>query len=347
MKIWMIFCAALLSMAIAGFGGVALIPFLRKIHFGQTILEEGPAWHKSKQGTPIMGGFLFIVGSVVSTALFYAIWRMTGSGSTELAESIPASGWKLLALVIFSLLYSCIGFADDYIKAVKKQNLGLTAVQKTAAQLVLCAGLLGILYLLGDRSTVIDFMFFRVDFHIFYYPVVIALMYYLSNAVNLTDGVDGLCGSVTTISMLALTIISGVFKQYDIALYPITIAGGCIGFLVWNLHPAKCFMGDTGSMYLGGAFAAIGIVLHMHLLLVLVGLVYVLEALSVVLQVSYFKYTKKRYGEGRRIFKMSPIHHHFELCKWSEYKIVTVFSLFGLLCAVFGAVFAVNHYAGF
>lgn len=341
MKIWIILCAALLSMLIAGIGGIALIPFLRKIHFGQTILDEGPAWHKSKQGTPIMGGFLFMAGSIVSSALFYAVWRGTLGESVAAGEASSASGgWKLLATIFFSMLYSCIGFADDYIKAVKKQNLGLTAGQKTIAQIVLCGAFLGILYLLGDRSTVVDFMFFKLDFHIFYYPVMIALMYYISNAVNLTDGVDGLCGSVTTISMLALTVICGTLGRYEIALFAIAVAGGCIGFLVWNLHPAKCFMGDTGSMYLGGAFVGIGIACRMHLLLVLVGLVYVLEALSVVIQVTYFKYTKKKYGEGRRIFKMSPIHHHFELCKWSEYKIVTVFSLFGLLCGILGAAYA-------
>lgn len=345
MKIWITLCAALLSVVIAGVGGIALIPYLRKIHFGQTILEEGPAWHKSKQGTPIMGGFLFMVGSIVSTVLFYAVWRMTRGENIDIsADTTAMNGWKLLATVIFSMLYACIGFADDYIKAVKKQNLGLTATQKTAAQLVLCGLFLGILYLLGDTSTEFDFVFFRIDFHIFYYPIVMAMMYYISNAVNLTDGVDGLCGTVSTIAMLALTIVAGVLRQYELSLYAIAIAGGCIGFLFWNLHPAKCFMGDTGSMYLGGAFAAIGIALHMHLLTVLIGLVYVLDAFSVVLQVGYFKYTKKRYGEGRRIFKMSPIHHHFELCKWSEYKIVTVFALFGLGCAVLAAVSAFLTY---
>ncbi len=345
MKIWITFGAALVSMLIAGVGGIALIPFLRKIHFGQTILEEGPAWHKSKQGTPIMGGFLFMTGSVLATALFYALWRISGGVEDGTALTVRNQALKLLAVVVYSLLYSAIGFADDYIKAVKKRNLGLTALQKTAAQVVLCALLLGILYLLGDHSTTIDFMFCEVDFHIFYYPIMVCLMYYISNAVNLTDGVDGLCGSVTTVSMLALTIVCGACENKELSLYAITIAGGCIGFLFWNLHPAKCFMGDTGSMYLGGAFVGIGIACRLHLLLVLIGLIYVLEALSVVLQVGYFKYTKKKYGEGRRIFKMSPIHHHFELCKWSEYKIVSVFALFGLVCAVIAAAYALNHYS--
>ena len=138
--------------------------------------------------------------------------------------------------------------------------------------------------------------------------------------------------------MLTMTVLCASFGMRELSLYAITIAGGCIGFLVWNLHPAKCFMGDTGSMYLGGSFAALGVACRMHLLLVLVGLVYILEGLSVVLQVGYFKYTKKKYGEGRRIFKMSPIHHHFELCGWSEYKIVAVFSLVGLICGALAIV---------
>lgn len=346
MSIWITLCAALLSLAIAGFGGIALIPYLRKIHFGQTILEEGPAWHKSKQGTPIMGGFLFMAGSVAATAFGYLLWRMTGGAVDISAEKLHTGVLKLTAVIVFSVLYSAIGFADDYIKAVKKQNLGLTALQKTTVQLVLCTLLVGILYLLGDQSTMLDLMFVKVNLHFFYFPIVVILMYYISNAVNLTDGVDGLCGSVTVVSMLTLTIVCGAFSNSELGLYAITIAGGCIGFLVWNLHPAKCFMGDTGSMYLGGAFVGIGIACRLHLLLVLIGLVYVLEALSVVLQVGYFKYTKKKYGEGRRIFKMSPIHHHFELCKWSEYKIVTVFSLFGIGCGVLAVFYTFQHCGG-
>ncbi len=331
MSIWLTLTAAVTAMVIAAISGMALIPYLRKIHFGQTILEEGPAWHKSKQGTPIMGGFMFIGGSILATALGYTVYRLSGNLDTTSKEA-AVQGLRLLTVVLFSLLYSLtIGFTDDYIKAVKKQNLGLNPKQKMAAQLVLSIALLGILYLLGDHETTIDLMFVKLDFGIFYYPVMILFIIYISNAVNLTDGIDGLCGSVTVVSMLALTILCASMKFLDMSLYAITIAGGCIGFLVWNLHPAKCFMGDTGSMYLGGAFAAIGVACRMHLLLVMVGIVYVLDALSVVLQVLYFKYTKKKYGEGRRIFKMSPIHHHFELCKWSEYKIVAVFSLVGFV----------------
>lgn len=334
MQIWISLPAAVTAAIIAALGGFVLIPFLRRIHFGQTILEDGPAWHKSKQGTPIMGGFLFIIGSLIATAAGYLAWRLAG-GADGTDPASETAAYRLLAVAGFALLHSlAVGFTDDYIKAVKKQNLGLNPKQKIAFQLVLIGAFLGILYLLGDRDTTIDLIFVKLDFGIFYYPLMVAFMLYIANAVNLTDGVDGLCGSVTAVSMLVLTVLCASFGQRELSLYAITIAGGCIGFLLWNLHPAKCFMGDTGSMYLGGAFAAIGVACRMHLLLVLVGMVYVLDALSVVIQVWYFKHTKKKYGEGRRIFKMSPVHHHFEMSGWGEYKIVIAFSLAGFVCGV-------------
>ena len=170
-------------------------------------------------------------------------------------------------------------------------------------------------------------------------------MIYISNAVNLTDGVDGLCGSITFITMLALSAVCGILEMFEISVYAIAVAGGCLGFLMWNFHPAKCFMGDTGSMYLGGAFVAIGLTTHNHLLIVLIGLIYILEALSVVIQVTYFKITARSHykktgekGKGKRIFKMSPIHHHFELSGFSEYKIVITFSIAALIVSVIGVI---------
>ncbi|MBR4200147.1 MAG: phospho-N-acetylmuramoyl-pentapeptide-transferase [Oscillospiraceae bacterium] len=334
MPIWLTLCAAVTAAVIAALFGFILIPFLRRIHFGQTILEEGPAWHKSKQGTPIMGGFLFIIGSLAATALGYTVWRLTGGTDITSHES-STHALRLLTVMLFSLFYSgACGFTDDFIKAVKKRNEGLNPKQKILFQVVFCAAFLAIMYALGDHETTIDLMFCKLNFGPFYYPVMLLFMIYMINAVNLTDGIDGLCGSVTVVSMLCMTVLCASFGELELSLYAITIAGACIGFLVWNLHPAKCFMGDTGSMYLGGAFTALGVACRMHLLLVLVGIVYVLDALSVVIQTLYFKYTRRKYGEGRRIFKMSPIHHHFELCKWSEYKIVMVFSLFGLAFGV-------------
>lgn len=344
MSYWITAAVALLSFALAALIGIVLIPFLKKIHFGQTILEIGPAWHKSKQGTPIMGGFMFIISSVVATIVGYLLFK--SDSMIDLTEKTAGNNAiRLLSCIIFSVLFSGIGFLDDYIKAVKKQNLGLNPKQKMIMQFVLAAAFLAMLYALGDKSTKIDFIFFDVDFGIFYYPIMILFIIYVSNAVNLTDGVDGLCGSVTFITMLAMSSICGILKSYEISIYASAVAGGCLGFLIWNLHPAKCFMGDTGSMYLGGAFVAVGLTTHQHLMIVVVGLVYILEALSVVIQVSYFKFTARQHykktgekGKGKRIFKMSPIHHHFEMCGFSEYKIVITFSLAAIVFSVLGVI---------
>lgn len=342
MSYWITVTVFLLSFALAAIIGIVLIPFLKKIHFGQTILEIGPAWHKSKQGTPIMGGFMFIISSVVATIVGYLLFK--SDSMIDLTEKTAGNNAiRLLSCIIFSVLFSGIGFLDDYIKAVKKQNLGLNPKQKMVMQFVLAAAFLAMLYALGDKSTKIDFIFFDIDFGIFYYPIMILFIIYVSNAVNLTDGVDGLCGSVTFITMLAMSSICGILKSYEISIYASAVAGGCLGFLIWNLHPAKCFMGDTGSMYLGGAFVAVGLTTHQHLMIVVVGLVYILEALSVVIQVSYFKFTARQHykktgekGKGKRIFKMSPIHHHFEMCGFSEYKIVITFSLAAIVFSALG-----------
>ncbi|NLP27134.1 MAG: phospho-N-acetylmuramoyl-pentapeptide-transferase [Clostridiales bacterium] len=323
---WINMVIAIVSFAIAALIGVVLVPFLKKIHFGQTILDIGPKWHKSKQGTPIMGGFMFIISSIIATIIGYIIYREKFLDITNF--EITTNALRLLACILFSILFSAIGFADDYIKAVKKQNLGLKAKQKMLFQLLLSAAFLSVLYSLGDTSTEIDFIFARLDLGFFYYPIMLLFMIFLTNAVNLTDGVDGLCGTVTLVVMLALTVICSFMKLYEISFFSIAVAGGCLGFLLWNLHPAKCFMGDTGSMFLGGAFVAIGLATHRHMLMVLVGIIYVCEALSVVLQVISFKTT------GKRIFKMSPIHHHFEMIGYSEYKIVITFSLIALVAGL-------------
>lgn len=333
--IWLKLLIPIVSFIIAGVIGKFLIPFMHKISFGQTIekfvgskLES----HQKKQGTPIMGGFMFIISSVVMTIVGYVLYRVSTLDITVTETS--KNLLRMFACLIYALCFCGVGFADDYTKAVKKQNLGLTPKQKMLFQFIFSGLFLAVLYFLGDTSTEIDFIFASVDFGVLYYPIMILFMIFLSNAVNLTDGIDGLCGSVTVITMLALSTICGLMSLNEISIFAIAIAGGCLGFLIWNLHPAKIFMGDTGSMFLGGSFVAIGMCTHKHLLVVLIGLIYVCEALSVVIQVTYFKITKKLYGEGRRIFKMTPIHHHFELCGFSEYKIVITFSIVSLIAGV-------------
>lgn len=202
MSYWITIGTALISCAIAALTGIVLIPFLKKIHFGQTILEIGPKWHKSKQGTPIMGGFMFIISSIIAVIIGYLLYRSRNMVDiTEKTASYNAI--RLLACILFSVLFSGIGFLDDYIKAVKKQNLGLNPKQKMIFQFILSAAFLAVLYALGDKSTKLDLIFFQLDLGIFYYPIMILFMIYVSNAVNLTDGVDGLCGSVTFVTMLA------------------------------------------------------------------------------------------------------------------------------------------------
>lgn len=326
MPYWINILAACISFAAASLSGLALIPMLRKMHFGATIYEKGPAWHKGKNGTPLMGGFMFIIGTVLACSICYGIYSTVNSGS-----AIPdrTGLYKLLAGLGFALLNGAIGFLDDYIKGVKKQNLGLRAKQKMVMQFILSAAFLYVLYILGDHSTAIRLPFVgELDLKLFYYPIMILYLIFLTNAVNLTDGVDGLCGTVTVVFAACFLSIFSSMGMHEYSIFASALAGGCMGFLVWNLNPAKIFMGDTGSMFLGGSVCAMGFITHEHLLLALLAIVYICEALSVVLQVISFKTT------GKRIFKMSPIHHHFEMCGFSEYKIVITFSLFGLLGGV-------------
>ncbi len=340
MSFWIIdLITALLSFVIAGVSGIFLVPFLHRIKFGQPIkTEDGPKWHAKKQGTPTMGGFMFIISTVITSIAGYWIYRWkTGIDTTDKDSFKPF--YLLLSVLVFSAAFGLIGFIDDYTKVARKKNDGLTPWQKIALQLVCGAGFLFAVRCFGDSSTKIDLGFWRSpSLGIFYYILMMAVIIYLTNAVNLTDGVDGLCGSVTFVAMLIFTVCCSILKQNEMTCFTMALAGGCLGFLLWNLNPAKCFMGDTGSMFLGAAVTGVGLILHKHLLLLLAALVYIIEALSVMIQVLYFKYTKKKYGEGRRIFKMTPIHHHFEMSGFSEYKIVITFSLCGIIFGVLGII---------
>jgi phospho-N-acetylmuramoyl-pentapeptide-transferase len=340
MSFWVInLITTLLSFVIAGVSGIFLVPFLHKIKFGQPIKTvDGPKWHAKKQGTPTMGGFMFIISTVITAIAGYWIYRWkTGIDTTDKESFHPF--YIMLSCILFSVAFGVIGFIDDYTKVARKNNDGLTPWQKIGLQLVFSVGFLAVIHFFGDGGTRIDLGFWKSpSLGIFYYILMLPVIIYLTNAVNLTDGVDGLCGSVTFIAMLIFTVCCTILKQDEMTCFTMALAGGCLGFLLWNLNPAKCFMGDTGSMFLGAAVTGVGLILHKHLLLILVALVYIIEALSVVIQVTYFKYTKKKYGEGRRIFKMTPIHHHFEMSGFSEYKIVITFSLCGIIFGVLGII---------
>lgn len=307
--------------------GYIVVPFLKRLKFGQTIREEGPKWHESKSGTPTMGGIMIAAGLGIAVLLGLAYAFMTGDRlKFELADSIKTSHW--LAGLGLAFAMGAIGFLDDYIKVVKKRNLGLTARQKTFAQLIVSAVYLIVLLFSGMTTTYIPFI---GDVNILsgagllFWPIALFFVYGFTNAVNLTDGVDGLASSVTLVVCCAFMVLGGIGSFFGANLLAAAGAGACIGFVMWNAHPAKVFMGDTGSMLLGGLVVGLSFAIGKPILLLLAGIVYLLEAFSVMLQVAYFKKTKKR------IFKMTPIHHHFEMCGWSEEKIVFIFSLVTLV----------------
>lgn len=294
--------------------GPFVLPLLHRLKFGQSIREEGPKSHQAKSGTPTMGGIMIILGILLGTV-----------------AAAPLTTEILLALFIV-LGHFALGFLDDYIKVVKKRNLGLRAKQKLLGQIVIA---LVTLYIgtgeLGLTTGIwVPLMDQEVDIGFLYYPLVLLVLVGTSNAVNLTDGLDGLASGTMAIASSAYAVVCLLTGHGDLALFCVAVVGACIAFLRFNAHPAKVFMGDTGSLALGGAFAAMGILTHTELLLVVIGFIFVCEALSVIIQVISFQTT------GRRVFRMSPIHHHFELGGWSEWKVVFVFWAVGLLASVAG-----------
>lgn len=346
MVIWISVIAALAAFGLTWLAGVWFIPFLHRLKYGQTILDIGPKWHKEKkQGTPTMGGIMFIIAVSVcficGIILFQPICgkNYAGEDKTELIRS--GSG------LVMAVMFGFMGFLDDFIKVKKKHNEGLTVMQKIVIQVLIIAAYFSTLYLSGITRTSILFPWgWSLDLGLLYYPIMGVVILYLVNAVNLTDGIDGLCSCVTVVYMAAFTCIAGILGMFCEGLLALVTAGGCIGFLMWNFPPAKVFMGDTGSMFLGGIVCALGVGCGTEFLMLIAALVYICEALSVVIQVTVFKITKKlRHAkEGKRLFKMTPIHHHFELSGWSEIKIDVVFSLTAAAAGTLAVLAAVALY---
>ena len=327
MKDFSVIIAAIIAFAVTAFSGYFVIPYLRKLKFGQTILEEGPNWHKSKQGTPTMGGIMMIFGAVVALGITVISAIISKNAlHFDLADSFKRT--QFVAGLAMALCMAAIGFIDDYIKVVKKRNLGLTSRQKTFMQLLVAVGYLLSLGLAGMKSTNIPFIG-DVDITrglgLIFWPVAVCFIYGFTNAVNLTDGIDGLASSVTMVVACAFMLASGTLGYVSNNVLCAVLAGVCVGFICWNSHPAKVFMGDTGSMFLGGLVVAVAFGTGRPVILILSGIIYLLEALSDIIQVAYYKKTKKR------IFKMAPLHHHFEMCGWHEDKIVLVFSFVALI----------------
>ena len=315
--VWVI--TALVAFVLSERLGKFLIPKLHQLKFGQTIREEGPAWHMAKQGTPTMGGVTFIAAMLITAVVAMLLCQFLPLGiKVVLPTNSVGQTTRLLAGLILAFGFGVIGFLDDFITIVKKRNLGLTSLQKIVGQVLVSGAYAVTMYLTGATGMHIPFIGYW-NAGIWFIPIAMFIIVAMTNATNLTDGVDGLCGSVSVVALLFLLTLCGGEIGYGIISSAMT--GALAGFLVWNIHPARVFMGDTGSLFIGAVLCAIGFGLERPLLLAPIGIIYVAENLSVILQVSYFKLT-----HGKRLFKMSPLHHHFEMCGWSENKIVLVFS---------------------
>ena len=288
--------------------GYLLLPVLHALKAGASILEIGPKWHEKKSGTPIMGGLMFILSAVLVVLLnVYAV-----------------KDSSVYFVLILALFFGLVGFLDDFTKVRFKRNMGLTSAQKAMLQMAVSALFLYAMYRTGNMHTDLYIPFVNISFRLHPMVYIFFAMFVMVgcvNAVNITDGVDGLCASVTIPVMVFFTAAAVALGKTDLALVPAALVGGLSAYLIYNWHPAKVFMGDTGSLFLGGMVCALAFALNMPLILILVGFIYVVETLSDILQIGYFKLT-----HGKRLFKMAPIHHHFEMCGWKEEKIVLTFS---------------------
>ena len=315
----LILISFVISFAITVVVGLFLIPALRRVKAGQMIREDGPVWHNKKQGTPTMGGIMFIAG--VTVACFTV-------GFGEMLDG----RFGHVTVITFALVFAAIGFFDDYVKLKKKQNLGLKAKEKFALQLLVAICYVAIMHLLGNLTTSLYIPFVEVTITIpttIYYIFAAFVIVGTVNSVNITDGADGLVTGVTIPVAACILAIALHIGHTTVGILAAALLGGLIAFLIFNFYPAKIFMGDTGSLFLGGAVCALAFAMDMPMLLIVLGFVYIIEALSDIIQVVYFKISK-----GKRVFKMAPIHHHFELCGWSEYKLFIVFTLASTIFAV-------------
>mgnify|MGYP000454511998 FL=1 len=312
-----ILITAAVGCALSGLLGYLLLPVLRALKAGQSVREIGPTWHNNKAGTPLMGGLMFI---------FAVILCLVGNlGSMK--------DYTVFYVLALSLCFGLVGFLDDFCKVKYKRDLGLTALQKAMLQMAVSAVYLYVLYREGTLTCDIYVPFFNVTFYVHPLVYIFFAMFVMVgcvNAVNLTDGIDGLSSSVTIPVMVFFTAAAYAMGKSDLALLPAALAGGLVAYLFYNFHPAKVFMGDTGSLFMGGVVCAMAFALDMPLVLIFAGFVYIVETLSDIIQVTYFKLT-----HGKRIFKMAPIHHHFEMCGWKEEKIVFVFAgVSAIMCVV-------------
>lgn len=300
-----------------------VIPILRRLKVGQSEREEGPQSHLSKKGTPTMGGIILIISTLIISAFLYI----------DYSASEPEIATRLLPMIFVTIGFGLVGFVDDFKKVILHNTDGLSPKAKMAGLLIISIAYVSMLVFAFQNGTDIYIPFIKKSIELpvwIYIPFAVVVILATTNAVNLTDGIDGLATSVTTIILTCLTVISIIWNIKETTIFGCIVVGAGLGFLLFNLHPAHIFMGDTGSLLLGGAIAGISLYLKLPLLLLIIAIIPIIETLSVILQVSYYKKTKKR------LFKMSPIHHHFELSGWNENKIVSVFSLITLVASIIG-----------
>lgn len=318
-----------LTFAITVILSFIIIPILRRLKVGQIERDDGPQSHLKKQGTPTMGGIIIILSMIiVCVGLFFYYTKYRPE---------PTIAKNILPLLITSVGFGLIGFIDDFKKLVLKNTKGLSPTAKMIGLLIIAVGYTLYLTKVLNIGTDIYIPFAKTSIVLpiwLYIPLAILVMLGTTNAINLTDGIDGLSSSVTTIILTCLTVIAIIFDIKEVTLFGSSLSGACLGFLLFNLYPSKVMMGDTGSLCLGGAVAAMALYLKMPLLLLIIALVPIIETLSVIIQVAHFKRT------GNRVFKMTPLHHHFELSGWKENKVVSVFSIVTLIVCIIG-IFAI------
>ena len=311
----------IMSFIVSVVASLIIIPILRKLKVGQIERDDGPQSHLKKQGTPTMGGVIIIITMIIASIVLYRV-----------KDIINFQNFKeMLALIFVTLGFGIVGFVDDFKKLVLKNTKGLKPMYKMIGLLIIAV--LYTMYIVkfvpNGTETYIPIIKQFINIPIWLYiPFAIFVLLGTTNAINLTDGIDGLATSVTTIIITALTVIGVIFGKFEITFLGCILIGACLGFLIFNLHPAKVFMGDTGSLLLGGAIAGMALYLKMPLILIVLAIIPIIETVSVMLQVVYFKKT------GKRIFKMAPIHHHFELCGWNENKVVSIFSIITLILSI-------------
>lgn len=356
--------AAVAAMAVVLLVMPKFLPFLKKLKFGQTIYDLGPKAHLAKQGTPNMGGIVTALATVLVTAAFTVILGVKRGWSFGLTNAL----WPLLFITVGCMAF--FGFPDDYIKDVKKDHEGLKPKQKLIGQMVVGLAFSAFCYQRLGSDVIIPFTDKTWDLGVFYIPVMTVLVMFITNSANLQDGVDGILSSVTVVGMAAFGLIAvflgastrvteggkalvetvfPALSNRDAWFVPISVlcfalAGASIGFLRFNRHPAMIFMGDTGSMFIGGAMVGVAMLMKCQFLLILISFTCIMSSVSVMMQTTYFKYTKKKYGQGKRIFKMSPLHHHFELSGMKENQIVLMYAAVTLVLSVIAVVSMYPYY---